>query len=103
MTGPSPADDDRGCLRPVLAAPLVLLTLAAALCCWTALTVRPSGSWDDDAHAGITLSCVLAIGAAGAVVGVCLLPAVRRIMGWWWTGPAAVAGVIAGIRWATGG
>jgi len=103
MTGPSPVDDDRGCLRLVLAVPLVLLTLTAVLCCWTALTIRPSGPWDDDAYAGIVLSCVLAIGAAGAVVAVCSLPSVRRIMGWWWTGPAVLAGVIAATRWATGG
>ncbi|MGW3100593.1 hypothetical protein [Streptomyces sp. NPDC001100] len=103
MTSPTPVDDDRGCLRLVLAVPLVLLTLAAALGCWTALTIRPSGPWDDDAYAGIVLSCVLAMGAAGAVAAVCSLPSVRRITGWWWTGPAVPAGAIAAIRWATSG
>lgn len=92
-------DDDRGCLRLVLAVPLVLLTLVALCFCWAALTIRPSGSWDDDAYAGIVLACVLSIGAAGAVVGVWLLPSVRRVMGWWWVGPAVVSGVIAGIRY----
>ncbi|MEW1824845.1 hypothetical protein [Streptomyces sp. NPDC088196] len=103
MTSPSPVDDDRGCLRMVLAVPLVLLTLVAACFCRAALTIRPSGPWDDDAYAGIVLACVLAVGAAGAVVGVWLLPSVRRVMGWWWTGPAVVSGVIAAIRYVAAG
>ncbi|MEV6542314.1 hypothetical protein [Streptomyces sp. NPDC051665] len=103
MTSPSSVDDDRGCLRLVLAVPLVLLTLLAVCFCWAALIIRPSGSWDDDAYAGITLACVLAIGAAGAVVGVWLLPSVRRGMGWGWTGPAVVSGVIAVIRYLAAG
>ncbi|MFG2776751.1 hypothetical protein ACGFY7_02685 [Streptomyces prunicolor] len=103
MTSPSRVDDDRGCLRLVLAVPLVLLTLVAVCFCWAALTIRPSGSWDDDAYAGIVLACVLSIGAAGAVVGVWLLPSVRRVMGWWWVGPAVVSGVVAGIRYMGGG
>jgi hypothetical protein len=103
MTSPSHVDDDRGCLRLVLAVPLILLTLVAAYFCWTALTIRPSGPWDDDAYAGIVLSCVLTIGAAGAAAVLWLLPSVRRIMGWWWVGPAVLLGVIAVIRWVTGG
>ncbi|MEV0481418.1 hypothetical protein AB0I69_12520 [Streptomyces sp. NPDC050508] len=103
MTSPSPADDDRGCLRLVLAVPLVLLTLAATSCCWAALAIRPSGPWDDDAYAGIVLACVLSVGAAGAVVGVWLVPSVRRVMGWWWVGPAVLAGGVAAVRWVTGG
>ncbi|UXY30936.1 hypothetical protein [Streptomyces sp. HUAS TT20] len=46
----------------VLAVPLTLLTLIAAFFCWTALTMRPSGPWDDDAYAAIVLSCVLTNG-----------------------------------------
>ncbi len=46
MISPSPVDDDRGCLRPVLAVPLLPLTVIAADFCWTALTIRPSGPWD---------------------------------------------------------
>lgn len=103
MTQPALPNDDRGCLRLVLAVPLTLLTLVAAYFCWTALTIRPSGSWDDDAYAGIVLSCILTIGAAGAAAVLWLLPPVRRIMGWWWVGPAVLLGVIAVIRWATGG
>ncbi|MER5904041.1 hypothetical protein ABT150_28715 [Streptomyces mirabilis] len=103
MTSHSEVDNDRGCLRLVLAVPLTLLTLVAAYSCWTALTIRPSGPWDDDAHAGIVLSCVLTIGAAGAVAVLWLLPSVRRIMGWWWVSPAVLLGVIAAIRWVTGG
>ncbi|MEV0492070.1 hypothetical protein [Streptomyces atratus] len=103
MTSHSEVDNDRGCLRLVLAVPLILLTLVAAYFCWTALTIRPSGPWDDDAYAGIVLSCVLTIGAAGAVAVLWLLPSVRRIMGMWWVGPAVLLGVIAAIRWVTGG
>ncbi|MFJ2396419.1 hypothetical protein ACIOTI_27180 [Streptomyces sp. NPDC087843] len=103
MTAHSEVDSDRGCLRLVLVVPLILLTLAAAYFCWTALTIRPSGPWDDDAYAGIVLSCVLSIGAAGAVAVLWLLPSVRRTMRWWWVGPAVLLGVIAAIRWVTGG
>ncbi|MEU6243822.1 hypothetical protein [Streptomyces sp. NPDC047024] len=103
MTRPSHPDDDRGALRLVFAVPLILLTLVAAYFCWTALTIRPSGSWDDDAYVGIVLSCVLAIGAAGAATGLWLLPSVRRVMGWGWVVPAVVLGVVAGVRWGWGG
>jgi hypothetical protein len=100
---PEPGDDDRGCLRLLLAVPLPLLTLVAAYFCWTALTIRPSGSWDEDAYAGITLSCVLAIAAAGAATGLRLFRSVRRAVGWGWAVPALVLGTVAGARWATGG
>ncbi|MFD3616390.1 hypothetical protein ACFWWT_14370 [Streptomyces sp. NPDC058676] len=96
-------DDDRGCLRLVLAVPLALLTLVAAYFCRTALTIRPSGSWDEDAHVGIILSCVLTIGAAGAAAGWWLLPSVRRVMGWGWVVPALLFGVVPGVRWGAGG
>ncbi|MFE2100280.1 MULTISPECIES: hypothetical protein [unclassified Streptomyces] len=103
MPRPAHPDDDRGCVRPVLAVPLTLLTLIAAYFCWTALTIRPSGSWDNDAYAGIVLSCVLTIGAAGAATGLWLLPSVRRVMGWGWVVPAVALGVVAGVRWGLGG
>jgi hypothetical protein len=103
MISPSHVDDDRGCLRVVLAVPLILLTLIAAYFCWTAVTIRPSGPWDDDAYAGIVLSCVLTIGAAAAAAALWVLPPVRRVMRWWWVGPALLLGVVAGVRWALGG
>lgn len=103
MTSPSQVDDDRGCLRLVLAVPLVLLTLIAAYFCWTALTIRPSGPWDEDAYAAIVLSCVLTIGAAGAAAALWALPSVRRVMRWWWIGPALTLGVVAAARWVMGG
>lgn len=56
-------DDDRGCLRIVLALPFTLLSVIAAYFCWTAVTIRPSGSWDDDAYGGIVLSCVVTLTA----------------------------------------
>ncbi|MFF1690031.1 MULTISPECIES: hypothetical protein [unclassified Streptomyces] len=96
-------DDDRGCLRVVLALPFSVLTLTAAYFCWMALTIRPAGVWDDDAYRGIVLSCVVTIAAAGSAVALWLLPSVRRVMGWAWVAPALVLGVTAAARWAFGG
>ncbi|MFI5687257.1 hypothetical protein [Streptomyces sp. NPDC051636] len=103
MTNPSPVDDDRGCLRLVLAVPLFLLTVIAAYFCWTALTIRPSGPWDDDAYTGIILSCVLTMGAAGAAAVLWVLPPVRRVMRWWCIGPALLLAVVTSVRWGMGG
>ncbi|MER8029463.1 hypothetical protein ABTZ78_10925 [Streptomyces bauhiniae] len=103
MTGPSPADDDPRPLATVYAVPIVLLTLVSAYFCWTALTIRPSGDWDDDAYAGIVLACVVSVGAAGVAAAVWVLPSVRRVLGWGWVVPAVVLGVVAGVRWAVGG
>lgn len=64
MTDSCQPSDDRGWLRLVLAVPITLFTLIGAASCWTALTIRPSGPWDDDAYGGIELSCLLTIGAA---------------------------------------
>ncbi|MFF7965065.1 hypothetical protein ACFZC3_06815 [Streptomyces sp. NPDC007903] len=103
MTGSSPVDDDRGWLVTVFAVPVILLTLVSAYFCWTALTIRPSGAWDDDAYAGIGLACVMSVGAAGAAAVVWVLPPVRRVLGWGWVVPALVLGAVAGVRWAAGG
>ncbi len=103
MTGSPPVDDDRGCLRLVLAVPFTLLTLIAAYFCRTALTISPSGVWDDDAYAGIVLSCVVSLGTAVAAAALWVVPSVRRIMPWWWLLPALLSGVAAGVRWAVGG
>ncbi|MET7674634.1 hypothetical protein [Streptomyces seoulensis] len=103
MTGPSPTADDRHWLATVYAVPVVLLTLISAYFCWTALTIRPSGAWDDDAYAGIVLACVMGVGAAGVAAVVWVLPPVRRVLGWGWVVPALVLGVVAGVRWALGG
>ncbi|MBV1950162.1 hypothetical protein [Streptomyces sp. BV129] len=96
-------EDDRGCVVLVLAVPSALLTLVAAYFCWTALTIRPSGPWDDDAYAGIVLSCVTAVGAAVTAAAVWLLPPVRRVMPWWWLLPPVLLGAVAAVRWAAGG
>lgn len=103
MTGPSRTADDRHWLATVYALPVVLLTLVSAYFCWTALTIRPSGAWDDDAYAGIVLACVMGVGAAGVAAVVWVLPPVRRVLGWGWVVPALVLGVVAGVRWALGG
>ncbi|MYV40358.1 hypothetical protein GT030_16175, partial [Streptomyces sp. SID1328] len=87
MTGPCPVNDDRW-LATVFAVPLILLTLVSAYFCWTALTIRPSGAWDDDAYAGIVLACVMSAGAAGVAAAVWVVPAVRRVLGWGWVVPA---------------
>ncbi|SFG68962.1 hypothetical protein [Streptomyces mirabilis] len=87
----------------MLAVPLTLLTLVAAYFCWMALTLSPSGSWDDDAYAGIVLSCVLTIGAACAATGLWLFAPVRRVLGWGWVLPALSSGAVAAVRWGMGG
>ncbi|MET7515141.1 hypothetical protein ABZS88_17060 [Streptomyces sp. NPDC005480] len=103
--GPAHHDDrdDRGCLRLVLAVPLTVLTLIAAYFCWTALTIRPSGSWDDAAYGGIVLSCVVTLAATASAAALWVLPSVRRVMGWGWIVPAVAFGVTASVRWAVGG
>ncbi|NEB81104.1 hypothetical protein G3I40_38740 [Streptomyces sp. SID14478] len=100
-TIPDPDVADRGCLRLVLAVPFALLTLVAAYFCWTALTIRPSGSWDDDAYRGIEVSCLATVFLAGAVVLLWLLPSVRRVMSWPWTAPAAALVAVAVVRWVS--
>jgi ABC-type sulfate transport system permease component len=94
-----PAEDD-GCLRWVLAVPLAILNLIAAWFLSMALTIRPSGSWDDDARAGIVLSCVLTLATSGLALAITVVPAVRRVMGPWWAAPPLVLGAAAAIRWA---
>ncbi|MFG2717627.1 hypothetical protein ACGFW5_04845 [Streptomyces sp. NPDC048416] len=101
MTSPFCPEGDRGCLRLVLAVPFALLTVIAAFFCRAAVTTHPSGSWDRDAYTGIVLSCVLAIGAAGAAVLLWVLPSVRRVMPVWWVGPVLLIAIIAGARWVT--
>ncbi|MFE2260353.1 hypothetical protein [Streptomyces griseosporeus] len=103
MTSSRDAEDDRGCLRLVLAVPLLLLTFLAAYFCWMALTIRPSGIWDKNAYGGITLSCALTVGAAAVVAGFQWLPSVRRVLPWWGAAPALLLGVVAGLRWMNGG
>ncbi|MFB7996531.1 hypothetical protein ACFC4G_27350 [Streptomyces sp. NPDC056002] len=98
--GPARPDGERGCLRVVLALPFGVLTLIAAYFCWTAMSIRPSGSWDDDAYGGIVLSCVVTVAAAGSATALWLLPSVRRVVGWGWVAPALVLGVTAAVRWA---
>ncbi|MDX3526229.1 hypothetical protein P1P75_07210 [Streptomyces sp. ID05-39B] len=100
MTDSYHPGDDRGCLRLVLAVPITLFTLLGAAFCWTALTIRPSGPWDDDAYRGIELSCLLTIGAAGAVVALWSMPSVRQVVRWWWIGPALVMAGAAVVRWS---
>lgn len=95
--------EDQGCLRWVLAVPLVLLHLVAAWFCYTALTIEPGGSWDDDARAGIVLSCLLTLVASGLALLITLAPSVRRTMGRWWLAAPVVLGVVAAVRWATTG
>ncbi|MFF9621710.1 hypothetical protein [Streptomyces griseosporeus] len=103
MTSFRDTEGDRGCLRFVLAVPLLLFTLLAAYFCWTALTIRPSGTWDEEAYGGITLSCALTVGAAAAGAGFQLLPTVRRVMPWWVVSPVLLLGLVAGLRWMNGG
>jgi hypothetical protein len=95
--------DDQGCLRWVLGVPLAILYVIAGWFCWTALTIRPSGPWDDEARAGIVLSCVLTIGAAGLALLIAFMPSARRALSRWWLVPPLVLCVVAAVRWAVTG
>ncbi|MFD6424917.1 hypothetical protein [Streptomyces sp. NPDC060198] len=92
---------DEGCLRRVVSVPLAILYLIASFFLCTALSIRPSGGWDDEARAGIALSCVLTLLAGGAAAGIVALRPVCRAVGWWWAAPALLMAVAAAIRWAT--
>ncbi|GGS05285.1 hypothetical protein GCM10010269_50170 [Streptomyces humidus] len=80
----------------VLAVPLTLLTLVAAHFRWTAPTITPSDTRDDDASAGIVLSCVVTLAAAETAAAPWLMPSARRSMPWWWILPALLLGLVAG-------
>ncbi|MBO1335002.1 hypothetical protein [Streptomyces sp. VRA16 Mangrove soil] len=99
-TAPPLPDEDRGCLRAVLAVPIGILTLLSAFFCWTALTVRPQGVWDVDAYRGIDVSCFVTIALSTALLGMWLPPSVRRVVPWTWVAPGALLGVVAAVRWA---
>ncbi|MFJ5111650.1 hypothetical protein ACIQAD_13535 [Streptomyces sp. NPDC088551] len=96
---PSPTENV-GCLRGVLAVPLVLLHLIAAGCCSLALTIRPAGTWDDDARAGMVLACVLTLATSALALLITVAPSVRRAMGPWWSAPPLLLGAVAAVRWA---
>lgn len=98
------AEDDDGCLRRVMAVPLgILYLLAAGLCC-AAWTIRPSGTWDEDAYSVITLFCFLAtVVSVIALVITAAPPTVRRAMGPRWLAPPLVLAAIAATRWVLGG
>jgi len=74
---------------------------AVALFAALSTRLRTAGSYfvkiDDDTaqHVDNDRGCAVAV--------LWLLPSVRRIMGWWWVGPAMLLGVMAVIRWVTGG
>ncbi|MGS2587092.1 hypothetical protein [Streptomyces hebeiensis] len=96
--------EDQGCLRWVVAVPLMILYALAGACCYYALTIRPSGTWDKDAYGAISLACFLTI----AISAVALLitagpPTVRRAMGRWWLAPPLILMAVAAVRWASGG
>lgn len=46
------AEDDDGCLRRVMAVP------SGSLSCYSAWTIRPSGTWGEDAYGAIGLVVV---------------------------------------------
>ncbi|MFH8926440.1 hypothetical protein ACH4D4_05240 [Streptomyces pristinaespiralis] len=100
-TQQSAEPEEQGCLRWVLGVPLAILNLIAAWFCWTALTIRPSGPWDDDARAGIVLSCVLTIAAVVVALLITLIPSARRALSRWWLAPPLILAVVAAVRWAT--
>ncbi|MFE2844499.1 hypothetical protein ACFXKS_13190 [Streptomyces scopuliridis] len=81
----------------------MILHLLAAWCCYTALAIRPSGSWDDDARGGIVLACALTIAVSALALLITVVPSVRRAMGPWWLAPPLTLGAVAAVRWAFGG
>ncbi|MFE2231723.1 hypothetical protein ACFXA4_03945 [Streptomyces sp. NPDC059442] len=83
-----------------MAVPLVLLHLAGAWFVYTAFTIRPAGSWDDEARAGIVLSCVLAIALSVIAAAITLPATIRRVMGPWWLAPPLLLGAAAAIQWS---
>lgn len=84
--------------------PLTILYVIAAFCCYSALTTRPSGSWDKDAYGAITLLCFLTITVSVIALVITLAPpTVRRAMGPWWLLPPLILSAIAVARWALGG
>ncbi|MER5482068.1 hypothetical protein ABT024_02465 [Streptomyces sp. NPDC002812] len=101
-SGPDRTPSDDGCLQRVLAVPLALLYAIAGWFLYTALTIRPSGTWDDEAIAGIQLSCLLAIVASALGLLITLLPSIRPAMGRWWLAPPLVLGITAAVRWILG-
>ncbi|MET9557625.1 hypothetical protein [Streptomyces sp. NPDC006645] len=98
------AAEDEGCLRRVMAVPLVILHALATACCYSALTIRPSGTWDDDAYGAITLSCFLTIALSAVALLITVVPpSVRRAMGRRWLVPPLALAAIASVQWAAGG
>ncbi|MYW68260.1 hypothetical protein GTY65_29925 [Streptomyces sp. SID8379] len=96
---PDLSDEDRGCVRLVLAVPIGILTLLSAYFCWTALTIEPQGVWDIPAHRGIELSCFVTVVFGVALVALWLPRSVRRVISWTWVAPGAVLGIVAAVRW----
>ncbi|MEU2096889.1 hypothetical protein ABZ771_23050 [Streptomyces globisporus] len=98
------AEDDDGCLRRVMAVPLGILYLLAAGLCYSAWTIRPSGTWDEDAYGAVTLFCLLAIVVSViALVITAAPPTVRRAMGLRWLAPPMILAAIAATRWVLRG
>ena len=93
--------EDRGCLRWVLAVPLVILHLLAAGSCYYALSIQPQAVWDADARDGIVSMCFVTIAISALALLLTFLPSVRRVMGAWWLAPPLILTVISAVRWGT--
>ncbi|MFJ9682416.1 hypothetical protein ACIRP2_30840 [Streptomyces sp. NPDC101194] len=90
---------DRGCLRRVMAVPLLILHAIAAGCCYYALTIRPSGIWDKDAYGAIALSCFFTIAVSAVALLITVVPpSVRHAMGRAWLVPPVVLAAAAAVR-----
>ncbi|QXE38151.1 hypothetical protein KQY30_31895 [Streptomyces sp. GMY02] len=67
-----------------MAVPLVLLYTVAAGCCYYAVTICPSGTWDKNDYAAISPLCLLTIATSALALLLTVAPAsVRRAMGRW--------------------
>ncbi|MFI6844252.1 hypothetical protein OG535_38720 [Kitasatospora sp. NBC_00085] len=90
--------EDRGCLRWVLGAPLVLIHALNAIVVFSAVRFGPAGDWDDQGYAGLTVTCGCASALTLSGLAVTAIPSVRRAMGPWWFAPPAILGAIAFLR-----
>ncbi|MFE1831798.1 hypothetical protein [Streptomyces yangpuensis] len=92
--------EDRGCLRPVLAVPLVALYVPAVYACYLALAMRPDSPYDqlrEDARFMGGFSVFLCL--LGLLITI--TPLYRRTMTRWWFAAPVLLATLAHVRAAT--
>ncbi|MEV8415100.1 hypothetical protein AB0P45_15970 [Streptomyces niveus] len=87
-----------------MAVPLVILYALAVGCCYYALTIRPSGTWDKDAYGAITLSSLFTIALSAVALLITVIPpTVRPAVVRGCLVPPLILAAIAAVRWAFNG